>query len=185
VSDDPFVVHVARLRRVTGTRWHEVRRGPVDPDHLIAPRSPADSTVPDGAEATCDVALQPFDGGVMVTGTVRVLWQGLCRRCTVPVGGELRIAVRERFTDPGSRRGRPDSRLPEDDEAYPIVGDDLDLGPMVHDAVVLELPLAPLCRADCRGLCPHCGADRNEGSCGCVAPGDPRWANLDVLRSAR
>jgi uncharacterized protein len=193
VPDDPFVVHVARLRRVAGTRWHEVRRGPVDPEHLLGPgpegtgpggvqrlRS-ADSTVPEGAEATCDVTLQSFDGGVMVTGTVQVRWQGVCRRCTVQVGGELLIPVRERFTEPGRRYGDPD----DDEEAYPIVDDELDLGPMVHDAVVLELPLAPLCREDCRGLCPHCGADRNEESCGCVAPRDPRWANLDVLRSAQ
>jgi uncharacterized protein len=47
---------------------------------------------------------------------------------------------------------------------------------------VLELPMAPLCRDDCAGLCPQCGANRNEGDCGCVAPRDPRWANLDVLR---
>jgi uncharacterized protein len=52
----------------------------------------------------------------------------------------------------------------------------------VRDAIVLELPMAPLCRDDCRGLCPQCGADRNEADCGCVAPADPRWANLDVLR---
>ena len=52
----------------------------------------------------------------------------------------------------------------------------------MRDAIVLELPMAPLCREDCRGLCPQCGADRNEAECGCVAPRDPRWANLDVLR---
>jgi len=42
--------------------------------------------------------------------------------------------------------------------------------------------MAPLCMEDCAGLCPQCGANRNEGDCGCVAPRDPRWANLDVLR---
>ena len=52
---------------------------------------------------------------------------------------------------------------PDDDELYPIADDTIDLGPLVRDAIVLELPSAPLCRPDCRGLCPHCGADRNEG----------------------
>ena len=66
---DPFVVHVARLRRVTGTRWHEVRRGVLDPEHLIVARSTADSVVPEGAEATCDVTLQSFDGGGSVDAT--------------------------------------------------------------------------------------------------------------------
>ncbi|MGH9082909.1 MAG: DUF177 domain-containing protein [Acidimicrobiales bacterium] len=51
--------------------------------------------------------------------------------------------------------------------------------------MVLDLPMAPLCRQACRGLCPVCGIDRNGESCVCVAPRDPRWANLDVLRSAR
>jgi len=175
---DPFVVHVATLRRVVGTRWHEIRQGPIDPDHVILPASVADSTVPEGAEAGCDVSLQSFDGGVMVTGTVRSPWSGMCRRCTTPIAGELVVGVRERFTEPGGRYGDPD-----DDEAYPIVDDLLDLGPMVRDAVVLELPLAPLCHEVCLGLCPQCGVDRNEESCGCVAPADPRWANLDVLRS--
>jgi uncharacterized protein len=185
VPDDPFVVHVARLRRVAGSRRHEMRRAELDPERLLSggPPSPtggADSAVPEGAEAWADVNLQSFDGGVMVTGTVGAPWHGVCRRCTAPVGGELRIAVRERFTEPGARYGDP-----EDDESYPIVEDRLDLRPMVRDAVVLELPLAPLCRDDCRGLCPHCGADRNEEECGCVAPRDPRWANLDVLRTGR
>jgi len=176
---DPFVVHVARLRKTPGTRWHEVRTGPVDPDGVIVPRSPADSSVPEGADAICDVTLESFAGGVMVTGTVASPWQGMCRRCAAPIEGVLRIDVRERFTEPGARYGDP-----EDDEAYPIAEDDLNLAPMVRDAVVLELPLAPLCRDDCKGLCPYCGCDLNVETCRCEAPPDPRWASLDVLRSA-
>ncbi len=174
---DPFVVHVARLRRAPGTRSHEIRQRVFDPEGVMRPRSDADSAVPVGGVATCDVSLEAFDGGVMATGTVRAPWQGLCRRCAVPVGGELVVSVRERFA-PDPEPGEPD-----DDEAYPIVDDQLDLGRMVQDAVLLELPLAPVCRETCRGLCPHCGADRNEEDCGCVAPRDLRWANLDVLRS--
>ena len=93
-------------------------------------------------------------------------------RCATPVSGELTIAVNERFGD---------APIAED-ELYPITDDTIDLGLLVRDAIVLELPMAPLCREDCRGLCPQCGADRNEGDCACVAPKDPRWANLDVLR---
>jgi uncharacterized protein len=152
----------------------------VDPEGLLAPHSPADSAVPEGADAICEVSLESFAGGVMVTGTIAAPWRGLCRRCVEPVGGMLRIAVRERFTEPGAGYGDP-----EDDEAYPIVEDALDLGPMVRDAIALELPLAPLCRVDCRGLCPQCGADRNHEACSCGAPRDPRWANLDVLRSSQ
>jgi uncharacterized protein len=174
---DPFVVHVARLRRTLGTRWHEVRSGPIELLEDVDPRTPADSAVPAGAEVTCDVTLESYAGGVMVTGTVGAPWVGVCRRCTVPVGGEIVVPVRERYCDPADERPRP-----EDEEAYPLVDDQLDLKPLAHDALVLELPLAPLCREDCAGLCPHCGTDRNEERCGCVAQPDPRWANLDVLR---
>ena len=97
------------------------------------------------------------------------------RRCAEPVSGELHIAVRERFADDPLAGS-------SDEELYPINDDTIDLAPLVRDAVVLELPMAPLCRDDCAGLCPQCGANRNEGDCGCVAPRDPRWANLDVLR---
>ena len=71
-----------------------------------------------------------------------------------------------------------------DDEAYPLAGDELDLEPLARDAVLLELPLAPLCTEDCQGLCPTCGANRNTESCDCAPPADPRWAALDVLRDA-
>jgi uncharacterized protein len=49
--------------------------------------------------------------------------------------------------------------------------------------VIVELPMAPVCRGDCRGLCPVCGADRNDTDCGHGdTPADPRWAALDALR---
>ena len=177
MAGDPFVVHVARLRRSSGQRAHEVRRGEVA---LAGPLSeagidPGRSVVPVGAEVEVDVNLVPFEGGIDAEGTVTAPWTGICRRCAEPVSGELRIHVHERFAD------APLAGL-SDEELYPIGDDHIDLGPLVRDAVVLELPMAPLCREDCAGLCPRCGANRNEGDCGCVAPRDPRWANLDVLR---
>jgi len=174
---DPFIVHVARLRRSPQQHMHEVRRGEVA---LAGPLQeagidPGRSVVPPGAEVEVDLTLIPFEGGIQVEGTVTAPWVGICRRCAEPVSGELCIPVRERYAE-APLAG------PSDEEIYPIVDDDIDLGPLVRDAVVLELPMAPLCRDDCAGLCPQCGANRNEGDCRCVAPRDPRWANLDVLR---
>ncbi len=171
---DPFVVVIARLRRSPGLTSHEVRQGtvalagPLD----LAGIDPGRSVVPEGAEAVCDVTLQAFRGGIDVAGTVTAPWVGICRRCTAGVSGQLRVAVHERFGDGPAAS----------DEMYPAQDDAIDLGLLVRDAIVLELPMAPLCREDCAGLCPQCGADRNDGECGCVAPADPRWANLDVLR---
>jgi uncharacterized protein len=181
---DPFTVNVARLRRtarsaVGGAPLHVERRGEVA---LAGPLQasgidPGRSVVPPGAAAEVDLVLMPFIGGVEATGTVRAPWVGTCRRCAEPVSGELVVAVRERFCDLG-----PHDEPGQDDELYPIVDDVVDFAPLVRDAIVLELPMAPLCRDDCAGLCPECGANRNEGDCGCVARRDPRWANLDVLR---
>jgi uncharacterized protein len=190
VPVDPFVVPVARLRRRPGTRQHEARQGVFDPSGERRPPTTADTEVPPGAEATCDVVLESFDGGVMVRGTVHAPWRGVCSRCTTSVGGEVTVALRERFVpaaDLGAatrHRPVPGALGPEaDEEAYPIVDEQLDLGPMVRDTVVLALPLAPRCRPDCQGLCPDCGVNRNEVDCECAPPRDPRWANLDVLRS--
>ena len=175
-SANPFVVHVARLRR-SGQSAHEVRRGEVAMAGPLneAGIDPGRSVVPPGGEAEIDVTLTPFEGGIDVAGTVTAPWVGICRRCAEPVEGELRIRVRERFADPPIAAAA-------DEEIYPIDADVIDLAPLVRDTVVLELPAAPLCREDCAGLCPQCGANLNEGACGCVAPRDPRWANLDVLR---
>ncbi len=172
----PLVVHVARLRRSPGSMERVRTSVPLD-EEALAPATAADSRVPEHAEAEVDLVLEPFSGGVMATGTVRAPWVGVCRRCTAPVEGVLEIHVKERFVDPVPR-GEP-----EDEEAYPIADEAVDLGPLVHEAILAELPLAPLCSKDCLGLCPWCGTDRNEEPCVCVEPRDPRWASLDVLRS--
>ncbi len=113
---DPFVVHVARLRRTPQRRLHEVRRGEVA---LAGPLEeavdPGRSVVPAGAEAEVDVTLIPFEGGIEVDGTVSAPWTGICRRCAEPVSGELRIHVHERFAEadalgPIGRGDLPDHR---------------------------------------------------------------------------
>jgi uncharacterized protein len=172
MAADPFLVHVARLRRAPARPEHVARSGEVA---LAGPMDgagidPGRSVVPVGAGAEVDLELIPFEGGIQAEGTVGAPWVGICRRCAEPVTGQLEIRVHERFGDDA------------DEDFYPIVDDTIDLGPLVRDAIVLELPMAPLCREDCAGLCPRCGANRNEGDCGCVAPVDPRWANLDALR---
>jgi uncharacterized protein len=164
-SAHPFVVHVGQLRRAVGTRWHERREGPIEGLDCSG------SAVPEGTSPVADVVLEAVLGGVSVTGTVQASWSGACRRCLAPASGTLVLPVRELYTDEG-----------DGEETYPLTGDDVDLEPLVRDAVLLELPQAPLCGPDCLGLCPSCGANRNEESCGCEAPPDPRWAALDVLR---
>jgi uncharacterized protein len=164
-SGRPFVVPVAQLRRAVGTRQHERRQGEIEGLDCSG------SSVPEGATPVADVVLEAVLGGVSVTGAVRAPWAGACRRCLTPASGVLTLAVRELYTDEG-----------DGEETYPLVDHEVDLEPLVRDAVLLELPQAPLCRSDCQGLCPFCGVNRNDEVCGCEAPPDPRWSALDALR---
>jgi uncharacterized protein len=138
----------------------------------------AESVVVGSAEATAVATLTSVDGGIEVAAEVDAPWMGECRRCLKPLTGELHCQVRELY-----RPRTPSEASDEDEETYPLAGEQLDLRPLVRDALLLELPLAPLCRPNCRGLCATCGADLNEGDCGCPeAESDPRWAALNVLR---
>ena len=67
-----------------------------------------------------------------------------------------------------------------------VEGGSFESRPLVVEQVELSLPMKPLCREDCQGLCPQCGQDLNEGRCGCVRERvDPRWAALAMLKEPR
>lgn len=116
-------------------------------------------------------------GGILVSGFIRTNWDGECRRCLEVASGEIKVAVRELF----EREGK--STLETDGiDTYHYSGEVIDLREMVKDQVLLELPLAPLCKVDCKGLCPSCGTDLNYVQCECSRDLiDPRWGALDVL----
>ena len=141
-----------------------VRRG-VLAEALVAD---VDSRVPAGSVAEADVTLEAFDGGVAVTGKVSGTWEGECRRCLCSLDGEVVAEVREIF-----RRGGG-----EQEGTYAMGEDHVNLREMVLDALFVSLPLLPLCREDCRGICAVCGADLNVAPCECEAgasstPGGP------------
>ncbi len=130
------------------------------------------SQVAQGKALRIDLLLEALNEAVVVKGTAAATWVGECRRCLRPLEETLHAPILEIF-----------EIAPTEGETHPLAGDLIDVGPVVREAVLLELPLAPLCRPDCAGLCPQCGTDRNEGQCDCAeeAP-DPRWADLDQLR---
>jgi uncharacterized protein len=131
-----------------------------------------------GATLSVDLWLESAEGGVVANGTITTTYQAICGRCLTECSGDLVATVdHELFV-------RDQAIDPLGDFSYSIVGDEMDLEPLVTDAVVLELPLAPLCKEDCAGLCPTCGVNRNEWDCGHEQGRvDDRWAALDALRS--
>jgi uncharacterized protein len=146
--------------------------------------------VPTGATIRCDLALESLSDGLVVTGRVRAPWSGPCRRCLETVEGEVDAELREVF-----------ERVAVEGETWPLEGDHVDLAPVVREAVVLALPLAPLCRPDCIGPDPdrfpaHAAGTVEADEADEAAaegdheqpeqpPKDPRWAKLDELRFDR
>lgn len=125
-----------------------------------------------GAEVAVRLHLESLTDGVVADGSIDAPWVGTCRRCLQPAAGVQHIEVHELYQP-----------VVVDPDAFPIDGDLLDLAPMVREAVLLDAPVNPLCRADCAGLCPTCGADRNVESCLCEPPpADDRWHALEGLR---
>jgi uncharacterized protein len=118
-----------------------------------------------------DLELERIAEGIVVRGELTTTWTAACSRCLEPVTGDLAVHVDELF-----------ETAPLEGETYLLEEDVIDLEPMVRDALLLELPLVPLCRAECAGLCPSCGANHNVATCDCVTDEpDPRWAALRSL----
>jgi uncharacterized protein len=131
-------------------------------------------------DVAVDVMLASTIDDVEVRGQLSVAWSDACRRCLRPLADTLVIDVDERYAE-----ADPTGRRPVDPEAFPIEHGQIDLAPMVREEVLLGVPDAPLCRPDCPGLCPTCGADLATGPCDCSpAAGDERWAVLDQLRES-
>lgn len=124
---------------------------------------------------TASIRLVALNDGIEASGTVSAPWATVCRRCLTEIEG-VAVAEVEELHRP-VREGEV-----EDPEVVPIEGGQLDLTPAVRETILLELDTERLCRDDCAGLCPVCGADRNEVDCGCdTTVRDERWAALDDL----
>ncbi len=161
-----FLVNVADLAHRPGARRHEWIRGRLGGFRVVG------SAVPAGSEVVVDALLESVSDGILATGTVTGPWRAECRRCLAAVAGEVTVPFTELYEE-----------HPRDGESYPLRHDHIDLAVLAREALLLELPLAPLCAEGCRGLCPQCGADRNQTSCQCaVEEADPRWAALEGLR---
>lgn len=125
----------------------------------------------DDAQVAVRLHLEALSDGIVIDGEVSVPWHGVCRRCLLETGGTQVSEVHELY-----------QRVVTDPEAFEIIGEQLDLSDVVREVILLDVSSTPLCRPDCAGLCLTCGANLNDGPCGCTAaPADPRWSALDQL----
>lgn len=129
------------------------------------------------APVEVDLRANDVGEGVLVRGTLRTRAAAECRRCLRPVEQDVEAPVEVLF-----------ARFAADDpdgEVYPLPerGAELDLREAVREQLLLALPALALCREECRGLCPRCGADRNDAACGCVGEAPPSpW---DALKKSK
>jgi uncharacterized protein len=131
--------------------------------------------VPAGEPVELDLRLEAASEGVYVSGTAYARLVGECARCLAPLTDAVEVELGELFAYPASVT----DETTDADELPRVVGESVDLEQVVRDAVVLGLPLSPLCTSDCPGMCPECGERRAD-----LAPDhghetlDPRWAAL-------
>jgi uncharacterized protein len=131
--------------------------------------------VPAGSPVELAVQLESVTEGVYVSGTARAALAGECARCLDEIHDGITVDLAELFAYPDSVT----DETTDADELPRVHDEQVDVEQLVRDALVLTLPLAPLCREDCAGLCVDCGEKWAD-----LAPGhghetlDPRWAAL-------
>jgi DUF177 domain-containing protein len=144
--------------------------------------------VPEGKAVALDIRTESVMEGVLVTGTARASAEGECVRCLEPLRQEVATDFQELFSyHDGDDRGRSSAEPGSDaeDAAYEdtyFIEDGLfDLEPVLRDAVVLALPMQPVCRETCAGLCSECGIRLDDNPGHHHEAVDPRWAALQGL----
>jgi uncharacterized protein len=119
-----------------------------------------------------------------LAGTVRATLELSCSRCLEPFAWPVDATFDLRYQPQSQNVGEGEREIEEDDLATAFYEDDtIDLGQLMREQFYLSLPMKPLCREDCQGLCPLCGMNLNRATCGCARGwDDPRMAALKALK---
>lgn len=165
----PLVVNALELLRRPGSQ----KEIALDVEPVDVDLEGEERLVP-GAPIAVRLECSSTNDGIVVDGSLTTGFRGTCRRCLRPVEGERSIEIHELYQETRS-----------DPDAFPIENDQIDLRPMIRESILLDVPGAPLCRAECPGLCPVCGADLATETCTCETTSvDPRWSVLSELRDS-
>lgn len=124
------------------------------------------------------------DPGYYFQGTASYQQTLSCTRCLKPIVEDAEAKVDLLLLTDRPKQAGGDHELHEEDLGVLYVDEEeLDTAPILLEQLQLNVPMKPLCREDCRGLCPVCGRDRNVEACSCEAPkADPRWGALADLK---
>ncbi len=166
----PLVVDTRELGRRPGTMRKLTRVVPAPADLGIDVIH-----VPAGSDLELTLRLEAVMEGVLVSGRVWGRLAGECVRCLDPLEQDLDVDFQELYAYDGDRSGDAD------EDVRTLEGDLLDLEVAVRDAVVLALPLAPVCTQECPGLCPDCGARLADDQDHRHETVDSRWAALHSM----
>ena len=122
---------------------------------------------------------------VRLAGKIGAIFEMLCDRCLRPVEVPAEVEFQESFVPrEDDARTEAERELLKDDLHLSVYdGDAIEVGDIAREQLLLALPARFVCREDCKGLCPQCGADLNAGACDCASREvDPRWAALGKLK---
>ena len=173
----------------------DVRRGPVRWSEVVPPDD-------EGLELPEIVSLGPIEtkgevmaveDDILVRGSLQYAQSLDCDRClettksTVQADFDylVRTIEEEAEADPPISDGTGPDELELSGEqltTLTVEDDTIDLMGLIQEQILLQVPMKPLCRSDCKGLCGQCGANLNEESCACAPAADPRWAALADLK---
>lgn len=128
------------------------------------------------------VRMMHTNAGILVQGDLRAQTTLACARCLKPVPMTLAVELEEVYSPTiDILTGR--EIVPEEEDRALWIDERhiLDLTEVLRQDVLIAMPLHVLCKEGCRGLCPTCGQNLNEGACGCEPEPDPRWEKLVAL----
>jgi uncharacterized protein len=134
-----------------------------------------------------EVRLMKIGMGVDVRGRFRASANISCGRCLEPFVQNLAEDFEVQYLPAPTLAGDEEYELSGSEmDVLPLVEDRIDLGALLRENLLLSLPVQPVCRESCRGLCPRCGTPLNAGPCGCSSERlDPRLQALAKFRPGR
>ncbi len=133
---------------------------------------------------TWSVEVTNTGGALLVMGDAKAAALTACARCLEDVTYELEGDIEGYFIVGGEEGAAPDD-LEGDEFEYLPENRVIDMTPLIEQALLLELPLVPLCADDCRGICPRCGANLNEGPCSCAEAAPVEDGPFAALRNLK